>query len=156
MMRPVMRPVRNFMCGLCHIVGAIAHQVVVFSSIDANDVGRMCDESVAGGHRSRRAGGKVFSFSITLPRAWFGLAAIALIAALVAPAAQAGPRSQRADLSISGVVHTGDDALASAKVFVYSSSDDRDPGPSVQRELARMGPSRCHTVRPEPPTALSI
>ena len=123
MMRPVMRPVRNFMCGLCHIVGAIAHQVVVFSSIDANDVGRMCDESVAGGHRSRRAGGKVFSFSITLPRAWFGLAAIALIAALVAPAAQAGPRSQRADLSISGVVHTGDDALASAKVFVYSSSD---------------------------------
>lgn len=48
---------------------------------------------------------------------------MALVAAMVAPAAQAAPGSQRADLSISGVVHTGDDALASAQVFVYASSD---------------------------------
>jgi hypothetical protein len=48
---------------------------------------------------------------------------MALIAAFVVPAAEAAPRSSHDELSLSGVVHTGDDVLVSAKVFVYSSSD---------------------------------
>ena len=48
---------------------------------------------------------------------------MALIAAFVVPAADAVPRSAHDELQLSGVVNTGEDALALAKVSVYSSSD---------------------------------
>ena len=70
-----------------------------------------------------REGEIVHLFSTSSRRVWFGLAAMALIAALVAPAADAAPRSAHDELQLSGVVNTGEDALAFAKVSVYSSSD---------------------------------